>query len=78
MGGPGGARCILRHQGLWDRSCRCGPDIRDGHDTFVKWLAAAWTSAETEGLADELGITFIGFRELQELQARIWGFEVKR
>jgi hypothetical protein len=33
---------------------------------------AYWTSPETAALADELGITFIGYRELQRLQARVW------
>jgi hypothetical protein len=36
---------------------------------------AYWTSSETEALAKELGITFIGYRDLQELQARNWGLE---
>lgn len=31
-----------------------------------------WTSPEAVALASELGITFIGYRELQELQARNW------
>jgi predicted glycoside hydrolase/deacetylase ChbG (UPF0249 family) len=31
-----------------------------------------WTSAETKKYADSLGITFIGFRELQALQAKNW------
>ena len=35
-----------------------------------------WTSAETKKLADELGIKFIGYRELQQLQARNWGLPV--
>jgi len=34
-----------------------------------------WTSPETMDLANELGITFIGYRELQKLQARNWGRE---
>ena len=36
---------------------------------------AYWTSAEAAALAKELGITFIGYRELQELQAKNWGPE---
>jgi hypothetical protein len=35
-----------------------------------------WTSPETKALADELGIIFIGYRELQKLQAKNWGLEV--
>jgi hypothetical protein len=34
-----------------------------------------WTSPETLNLADELGIIFIGYRELQKLQAKNWGLE---
>ncbi len=34
-----------------------------------------WTSPETLDLADELGIVFIGYRELQKLQAKNWGLE---
>ena len=34
---------------------------------------AYWTSPETKALADELGIIFIGFKELQRLQAKNWG-----
>jgi predicted glycoside hydrolase/deacetylase ChbG (UPF0249 family) len=33
---------------------------------------AYWTSAATRRLAEDLGITFIGYRELQQLQARKW------
>jgi predicted glycoside hydrolase/deacetylase ChbG (UPF0249 family) len=33
---------------------------------------AYWTSAETKALAEELGIVFIGLRELQKLQAKNW------
>ena len=33
---------------------------------------AYWTSIETKSLAKELGITFIGMRELQKLQAKNW------
>jgi predicted phosphohydrolase len=33
-----------------------------------------WSSSETKALANELGIIFIGYRELQKLQARNWGF----
>jgi hypothetical protein len=31
-----------------------------------------WTSSETKDLAGELGIIFIGFKELQRLQAKNW------
>jgi predicted enzyme related to lactoylglutathione lyase/predicted glycoside hydrolase/deacetylase ChbG (UPF0249 family) len=31
-----------------------------------------WTSQETKNLAEELGIIFIGYRELQKLQAKNW------
>jgi len=34
-----------------------------------------WTSQGTKNLADKLGIIFIGYRELQELQAKNWGLE---
>jgi len=34
-----------------------------------------WTSPETMDLANELGIIFIGYRELQKLQAKNWGLE---
>jgi hypothetical protein len=33
---------------------------------------AYWTSSEAEALAKELDITFIGYRELQRLQASNW------
>jgi len=33
---------------------------------------AYWSSMETKALAKELGIIFIGFRELQKLQAKNW------
>lgn len=33
---------------------------------------AYWTSSETRALADELGIVFIGLKELQRLQANNW------
>ena len=33
---------------------------------------AYWSSPETKALADELGIIFIGYRELQQLQAKNW------
>ena len=36
---------------------------------------AYWSSSETKDLADELGITFIGYKELQRLQARNWGLK---
>jgi hypothetical protein len=36
---------------------------------------AYWTSPETKMLAGELGIVFIGYRDLQRLQARNWGRE---
>ena len=36
---------------------------------------AYWSSPETKALADELGIFFIGYRELQKLQARNWGLK---
>jgi len=36
---------------------------------------AYWSSPETKALADELGIIFIGYRELQKLQARNWGLK---
>jgi predicted glycoside hydrolase/deacetylase ChbG (UPF0249 family) len=32
-----------------------------------------WTRPETRALADELGITFIGYRELQRVQGENWG-----
>ena len=32
-----------------------------------------WTSPETKERAEELGIKFIGYRELQELQTKNWG-----
>ena len=34
-----------------------------------------WSSPETKALANELGIIFIGYRELQKLQARNWGLK---
>ena len=34
-----------------------------------------WMSPETKPSADELGIIFIGYRELQKLQAKNWGLE---
>jgi predicted glycoside hydrolase/deacetylase ChbG (UPF0249 family) len=34
-----------------------------------------WTSPETRALAEQLGITFIGYRELQRLQAENWGLD---
>ncbi len=34
-----------------------------------------WSSPETKALAEELGIIFIGYRELQVLQARNWGLD---
>lgn len=34
---------------------------------------AVWTSPAIKELADSLGIRFIGFRDLQNLQAKIWG-----
>jgi predicted glycoside hydrolase/deacetylase ChbG (UPF0249 family) len=37
-----------------------------------------WTSPETMDLANELGITFMGYRELQKLQAKNWGLETDR
>ena len=33
---------------------------------------AYWTSTETKALAEELGIIFVGLRELQKLQAKKW------
>lgn len=33
---------------------------------------AYWSSPETKALADELGIIFIGFKQLQSLQAKNW------
>ena len=36
---------------------------------------AYWSSPETKALADELGIIFIGYRELQKLQAKNWGLK---
>jgi len=33
---------------------------------------AYWTSQETKSLAEKLGIIFIGYRELQKLQAKNW------
>lgn len=33
---------------------------------------AYWTRPKTQALADELGIIFIGYRELQDLQAKHW------
>jgi predicted glycoside hydrolase/deacetylase ChbG (UPF0249 family) len=38
---------------------------------------AYWTSSETKALADELGIIFAGYRELQRLQARNWSDRVE-
>lgn len=34
---------------------------------------AYWSSPETKALAEDLGIIFIGFKELQKLQAKNWG-----
>jgi predicted glycoside hydrolase/deacetylase ChbG (UPF0249 family) len=34
-----------------------------------------WTNSETQALAEELGITFVGYRELQELQTSHWALE---
>jgi hypothetical protein len=31
-----------------------------------------WSSPETKALSEELGIIFIGYRELQKLQAKNW------
>jgi hypothetical protein len=39
---------------------------------------AYWTRPETVALAKELGITFIGYRELQMLQATNWGAYAER
>jgi len=36
---------------------------------------AYWSSPETKALADELGIIFIGYRELQQLQAKNWSLK---
>jgi hypothetical protein len=36
---------------------------------------AYWSSSETKVLAKELGIIFIGYRELQRLQAKNWGLD---
>jgi hypothetical protein len=33
---------------------------------------AYWTRPQTRALADELGVTFIGYRELQRVQAEMW------
>jgi len=38
---------------------------------------AYWTSQETKALAEELGIIFVGFKELQKLQARNWNLSAK-
>lgn len=50
------------------RSMIQGAYFRQGDYTY-------WTSTEAASLAEELGITFIGYRELQELQATNWDLE---
>jgi len=37
-----------------------------------------WTSDDTKKLAEELGITFIGFRPLQQLQKKILSLKNNR
>jgi uncharacterized protein (DUF2164 family) len=46
-------------------------DIMGEHHASIRQIDhTIWTSPETKALAEELGITFIGFRPLQQLQAR--------
>jgi hypothetical protein len=43
------------------------PNAHFRHGDYVYW-----TGLETKALAEILGITFIGYRELQQLQAINW------
>lgn len=44
--------------------------VRGAHFRYGDYVY--WTSPETQALAEELGITFVGYQELQELQASNW------
>jgi hypothetical protein len=49
------------------------PNAHFRHGDYVYW-----TSSETQALAEALGFTFIGYRELQKLQITNWEHESER
>ena len=47
-------------------------DITGLHDSSIRQIDYdVWTSDDTKKLAEDLGITFIGYRPLQQLQEKL-------
>lgn len=61
---------------------RMGPDwagiVGDFNAMFRLGDYQYWSDPQTRALAEELGIIFTGYRELQELQGRKMGIELIR